>query len=117
MRSQQIANEVKIADVTDDQLGSSRKRPFKPGRKIVKHDHAVASIKQGEHGVTADVTSPARHQNSSRVRHPGPMIPEATKIDILIFQYPIHGGIRLGTTGIAGKGNAAVARATAALSA
>ncbi len=64
----QVGNELIIADVADDQLCPRRHRSPKSRRKIVENNDILAGIDELQHHVGANIACPARHQD----RHAAP---------------------------------------------
>ena len=60
----QPGDEIRVADVADDEARLVGDGPVEAGRKIVEHDDRFARVKEGQCHVAADVASPACHQNA-----------------------------------------------------
>ena len=68
----QPRDQLRVAEIADDQLDAFGHRPGEAGREIVEHDDLLAGVEQAEHHVAADIAGAAGHQNASfeRLRRP-----------------------------------------------
>ena len=58
----QRGDEIRVADVADDEPRRVRHSPVEPGRQIVEHDHALARIEETQRHVAADIARASGHQ-------------------------------------------------------
>ena len=60
----QIGDEIRVAEVADDERRPFRNRPAKTSRQIVEHHgRTFAGVEQFENRMTADIAGAARNQN------------------------------------------------------
>ena len=60
----QARDQLRVAGVADDELGSFGDAPGEAGREIVENDDGLAGVEKAESHVAADIAGAAGHQNA-----------------------------------------------------